>query len=218
MEEYNRHARNAGAKEVRIMNRKWSWLFSLVFALLFIGRSTSFADDTTDQTTFQGFSGQTTDYVDSYHGFKIKIPIEFQLTTKGDTMIWTGPMVDGLATTISINTTVMRGVPSKAIYIANLKSKKDDRDITGVVPMGVPILIHDKKKKALAFRCKEAEHKPGTPDKKDAGDIHRWYLYMFGNERSYTCGFTGTYQAFEENKLQSTYDAVIKSIELIPVK
>ncbi|MDX2244518.1 MAG: hypothetical protein NW224_27910 [Leptolyngbyaceae cyanobacterium bins.302] len=170
-------------------------------------------NSTSTPQSFKGFSGQSTEYADTYNGFKIKIPTEFNLTDKGMTTTWNGPLMDGGSALIYINAAPMKGVASKTVYEINLKSKKDDRNYTEVVPVTVKM----GNKTAYAFRCKEAPNKPGTPDAKAPTDIHRWHLMVFGNETVYTLGFTGPFASFQSNKLQATYDNVIKSVELVPM-
>lgn len=162
---------------------------------------------------FKGFSGQYSDYVDTFNGFKLKVPTEFTLHDKGMTTDWTGPLLDGGAATIYINAAPLKGVPSATVYSINLKSKKEDRNYTEIVPMKVKI----GNKIAPAFRCKESKNKPGTPDLKAADDIHRWHLFVFANQTVYTMGFTGPFASFQSNKLQSMYEDVIKSVEIVPV-
>jgi len=164
--------------------------------------------------TFSGFSGRFTDYQDSYNGFKLKVPVEFPLHEKGATTDWTGPLLDGGSALIYINATPLKGVPSQVVYNANLQSKQTDRNFTEVVPMKVKL----GNTAVLAFRCKESNYRPGTADLKAADDIHRWFLFVFGNESVYTIGLTGPFQSFQTNKLQPTYEAVIKSVELVPIR
>jgi len=161
--------------------------------------------------SFNGFSGKSTPYTDSYNGFKLNIPAEFKQTDKGMTSTWNGPLLDGGSALIYINAAPMKGVPSQTVYAINLKSKKDDRNYTDVVPvkMGKP--------NTYAFRYKEALNKPGTPDTKAPTDIHRWHLMVFGNETVYTLGFTGPFASFQSNKLPPTYETVIQSVELVPI-
>ncbi len=169
--------------------------------------------DTSTPQSFKGFSGQYTEYADTYNGFKIKIPVEFNLTDKGMTTTWNGPLMDDGSALIYINAAPLKGVASKTAYEINLKSKKEDRNYVEVVPMKVKM----GNTTAYAFRCKEAPNKPGTPDAKAPTDHHRWHLMVFGNETVYTLGFTGPFASFQSNKLQATYDEVIKSVELIPL-
>ncbi|KGF71981.1 hypothetical protein DO97_13855 [Neosynechococcus sphagnicola sy1] len=162
---------------------------------------------------FTGFSGKYTEYKDSYNGFKLNIPVEFTLHERGATTDWLGPLLDGGSALIYINATPMKGVSSKVIYDANLRSKQEDRNVMAVVPLKVKF----GKQTVWAFRYKEANHKPGSPEPKEPGDIHRWHLLVFGNETVYTLGFTGPFQSFQDNKLQVVYEAVIQSVELIPI-
>ena len=163
--------------------------------------------------SFKGFSGQYSDYADTYNGFKMKIPTEFNLTDKGATTNWLGPNLHGGAALIYINAAPLKGVPSKTAYEINLKSKQGDRNYVEVVPVTVKM----GNKTTYAFRYKEASNKPGTPDTKAPTDHHRWHLLVFGNETVYTLGFTGPFAAFQANALQATYNDVIQSVELIPL-
>ncbi len=169
---------------------------------------------TPSQQEFKGFSGNYAEYADTYNGFKLQIPTEFKLKERGATTDWLGPLMDGGSASIYINAAPLKGVPSKVVYEANLKSKKEDRNYTDVVPVQVKY----GNKTVYAFRCKEVNHKPGSPEEKAPDDIHRWHLFVFGNEMVYTMGFTGPYASFKANKLQPTYDVVIKSVELIAIK
>ena len=151
-------------------------------------------------------------YQDTYNGFKIGIPAEFELQEKGATTNWIGPMMAGGVAGIYINTVEMKGVPSEVLYNGNLQSYQNNRNYTDVVP--VPVKLGDRT--VFAFRCKEADNKPGTADKKSGDDIHRWHLFVFGNDRFYTMGFTGMFAAFEDDELPAIFEEVIKSVELIP--
>ncbi len=177
------------------------------------GSSTQPQQPTPANSSFKGFSGQTTVYSDNYNGFKLKIPVEFTLHDKGATTDWIGPQVDGGVAMIYINAAPLKGVPSQVVYNANFKSKQEDRNYTEVVPVKVKF----GNKTVPAFRCKEANHKPGSPDSKAPDDIHRWHLFVFGNEMVYTLGFTGPFSAFQANKLQSAFEPVIQSVELIAI-
>ncbi len=185
----------------------WLMLAALVVTCL----TAAVADE---QKTSQAFSGQVSQYSDTYNGFRLNIPSEFTLHEKGATTDWTGPILDGGAATIYINVVEMKGVPSKTLYDINLKSKKDDRAYTDVVP----VKVRFGKTTVPAFRCKEATNRTGSPDEKAPDDPHRWHLFVFGNDRFYTCGFTGTYATFKAGRLQATYEKVLASLELIPVR
>lgn len=158
------------------------------------------------------FSGEGTDYEDRYNGFKIRIPQEFELQEKGATTNWIGPIIEDGAAGIYINTVEMAGVPSEILYNSNLQAYQNNRNYTDVVP--VTVKFGDET--VFAFRCKEAKNKPGTADSKSADDIHRWHLFVFGNNRFYTLGFTGMFSAFESNTLPPVFEKVIESVELIP--
>jgi len=162
----------------------------------------------------QQLSGKFSEYVDSYNGYKLKVPVEFQRGDRGATTTWQGPLMDGGSASMYINAAPMKGVPSQTVYEINLKSKKEDRNYTEVVPVKVKF----GNKTVPAFRCKESNRRPGSPDMKSPEDIHRWHLFVFGNEMVYTMGFAGPFASFQANKLQTTYDPVIQSVELVPIQ
>lgn len=161
------------------------------------------------------FSGKLAPYEDTHNGFKLSLPTEFQVGTKGPTTDFNGPQVDGFATLVYINTVQMPGVPAKVLYDTNLQSKKKDPNYTDVKPVKVKSGV---KGDVYAFTCSEADHAAGSPDEKKPDDHHRWHLFVFGNGRFYTCGFTGSYAAFKAKQLQPTYTKIIQSFELIPTK
>jgi len=192
---------------------------NLLVAIVGIGLLSSGAllaqdKDSTGSRRFDGFSGQKTQYVDDYNGFKIKVPVEFSLHEKGLTTDWTGPILDGGAASFFVNVVEMKGVPSKTLYDINLKSYKEKREYTDVTPVRVKF----GRETALAFRCKEADNTPGTRDLKAADDIHRWHLFIFGNQKFFTCGFAGMFASFRSKKVQAVFEEIIQSVELIPTK
>jgi hypothetical protein len=162
----------------------------------------------------EGFSGKFSDYRDDLNGFKLKLPVEFKLKDKGATTFWQSPLVDEQSGTISVNVARMPGVSSQIMYDTNFKSKKEDPNYTEVMPIKVKM----GKGTALAFRCRESNFQPGTRDRKQPFDIHRWHLYAFANESQYLLSFDGAFSAFGSNKFQPTYEAVIKSLEILPKK
>ncbi|MFN8546203.1 MAG: hypothetical protein U0807_18640 [Candidatus Binatia bacterium] len=161
----------------------------------------------------KGFSGQSAEYADSYNGFRLRVPAEFTLHAKGATTDWQTAPMDGMSAGIYVNTTDMPGVSSQVLYNTNLKSYQQKRDYTDVQP--VKVKFGDKT--ALAFRVKEADHQAGSPERKNAGDHHRWHLFVFAQNRFYTWGFTGAFASFEAGRLQPTFEEVIQSVEVIPV-
>lgn len=178
----------------------------LLLVGLVLGTASARADD---------FSGKTSVVTDTFNGYKIAIPEEFKAGTKGATSDWEAAPIDGGAPTISINVVEMKGVPSKILYDTNFKRYKEDRNYTEVVPVTTVKLNG---KSVLAFRCKEADHKAGSNDPKADDEIHRWHLFVFGNDRDFTCGFTGMVASFKAKKLQGIFEKSIASMQLISVK
>lgn len=181
------------------------WLALMLMAVL-LRPMAAFCDD---------FSGKMEPYTDTYNGYKIMIPVESKQTMKGYSTNWDGPMVNGSTVTIFVNCTEMKRVSSKLMFDVNLKKYKEDRSYTDVVALP-PVKLG--KSLVYAFRCSEAGHRPGTTDPKDASEIHRWHMFVFGNERSYTCVFACNYGAFQEKLVQPTFNQVIKSFSLVPAK
>ena len=162
------------------------------------------------------FSGKADVYSDSFNGYKIKIPVEFQNTGKGATTQWTGPQVDGFATTIHVNAVPMAGVHPQALYDAIIRSKKGDRGVTAVSPVKMEGKL--KGKPIYGFICKETEFKPGTRDKKEATDYQRWFLFVWGNDSAYEVAVVGSFQAMGGKELPPVFTEVLKSFALIAIK
>lgn len=161
-----------------------------------------------------GFSGKYTVYTDTYNGYKLKIPEEFKISDTGATTYWTSPLVDEMAGTIAVNVVELKDSSPQVNYDANYSSMKKNRDFTDVVPVKVKF----QGKTIPGFRCSEASHRPGSPQKKAPDDIHRWHLYAFGNGRQYQLSCAGAFSAFTAKKFQATYNEVMKSFEAIPAK
>lgn len=151
-----------------------------------VGGSDKPAESQPASQEFNGFSSNYTDYSDTYNGFKIKVPAEFKLNNRGATIDWsTTTAIDGGVATIYINSAPLKRVASKVVYETNLKSKKEDRNYTEVVP----VKVRYGHKTAYAFHCKEASHKPGSPEEKEANDIHCWHLFVFDQSDGLHNGF-----------------------------
>jgi hypothetical protein len=142
------------------------------------------------------FSGQVIAYSDSAQGYRLRLPVEFQPTAPG---AWLGPRLP-TPTTIYIHTEPMVG--AAAAFAVHLKKYKDDPLYVNVTP--VPL------RGGQGFRAEEAM-RPG----KAAEDIHRWFLFVYANERIYTLGMTGPVRAFQQGILPPIYAAVIDSFEVL---
>ncbi len=156
-----------------------------------------------------------TEYLDDFNGFKLKVPPGFKLDSKGLTTTWIRmPSGGSGAATIYVNAAELKGVSSQVLYNAHLQQYKNNSSYTEVVPMKVKF----GKKAALALRVKEINNVPGTRDQKGPEEIHRWHLFVFGNQRTYTWGFTGSFSDFQNGSLPAIYEDVIKSVELVTIK
>lgn len=162
---------------------------------------------------FDGFSGQAEEYLDDYNGFKVDIPVEFELQTDGQTTDWTGPILDGGAVSIYVNAAPLPGVASGTLQQTYRQQYEEDRFYTDVQLTTVP--YGDGSVPAMTVR--EVDNRRGTRDQKAPDDIHRWHLFVFGNERVYTWGFTGMFQTFQDEEVQALYEDVIASVELVPI-
>lgn len=160
------------------------------------------------------FPGKWTEYSDAANGFKMKLPAELKLKEKGAVADWIGPIMDGAAVSVYVNTVVMKGAPSKILYDTNFSGKRGDPNYTEVTQ----VKLSPGKRGVYAFRAKEVSNRPGSSESKEPGDIHRWHLWVFGNDRMYTLGFTGAFASFQANRLQRAFERIISSFELLPAK
>ncbi|MEB3355856.1 MAG: hypothetical protein VKK04_03965 [Synechococcales bacterium] len=162
---------------------------------------------------FTGFSGEFTNYLDDYNGFRLNVPVEFALNQQGQTTDWIGPIINDGAVMIYVNAAPLPGVDPQTLQQTYRQQYEANRDYTDVEPTTVPYGDGT----VPALRVREANNRPGSRDEKAANDLHRWHLFVFGNQRVYTWGFTGMYQTFQENHVQALYEEVVSSVELVPI-
>lgn len=187
-------------------------LWFLVLLVLFLSPWT-FAQEANPTV----FSGKTQVYEDTTTGFRVDLPIEFQLTGRGANTTWEGPKVDDFVTSVFVNVTPMPGVHPQAIYDGVVRSKKNDKTAVEVRQIKMPGKL--KGKPIYAFRFMESPKTPGTNDDKGAQDHHRWFLYVYGNDSAYELCMAGSYQALGLGKeLPEVYLRILKSFQLIPIK
>lgn len=187
------------------------WLYLIGAVLL------TWAGAPAEESPPKVFSGQVSSYQDTYNGYQLSLPVEFQSTGKGATSTWEGPRVDDFATTIFVNCTPMPGVHPQALYDGILRAKKTDRGVTEVTPVKMSGKL--KNKPIFAFRCKEVATQSGSATPKEPGDFHRWYLYVWGNDCAYELAVCGSYKALGQGQeLPPVYERVIQSFRLIPQK
>lgn len=184
------------------------FIFSVLFTSSFVFSQGS------DEPQKDGFSGKGAFYTDTYNGYKVFIPEEFTLSSKGATTSWMGARYKGNGLGMSVNFTPMTDVSSQAMYDINFKSYKKNRDFTDVVPVKVKYGT----KTVPGFRVKEVNHNSGNPDLKEPSDIHRWHLFAYANGGAYQVSVSGPFQGFQENAFQKQYDVVMKTFEIIPMK
>lgn len=171
------------------------------------------AESSAPSASFEGFSGTYSEYVDDYNGFKVDIPEEFALNTQGQTTDWIGPILDDGAVSIYVNAAPLPGVDPGTLQQTYRQQYEQDRFYTDVQTLTVP--YGDRTVPAL--RVREVDNRQGSRDPKAPNDIHRWHLFVFGNERVYTWGFTGMFQTFQDNEVQALYEEVISSVELVSI-
>ncbi|APB34059.1 hypothetical protein GlitD10_1733 [Gloeomargarita lithophora Alchichica-D10] len=143
------------------------------------------------------FSGQTSPYSDSAQGYRLRLPVEFQPAGAGS---WSGPRLP-TPTTIYVHTEPMSG--SAAAFNVHFKKYKDDPLYTNVTAVNI--------RGGQGFRAEEVVRPGKSPD-----DLHRWFLFVYANERAYTVGMTGPLRAFQQGILPPVYGAVINSFEVLP--
>lgn len=170
-------------------------------------------DESSSGISFAGFSGEYDEYLDDFNGFSVNIPTEFALQSPGQTTNWIGPILDDGAVGIYVNAAPLPGVSSGTLQETYRQQYEADRFYTDVQTMSVP--YGDRMVPAL--RVREVDNRQGTREQKAPDDIHRWHLFVFGNERVYTWGFTGMFQTFQDEEVQATYEEVISSVELISI-
>ncbi len=170
-----------------------------------------------DSTPAPVFSGKTQVYEDPSTGFRLEVPVEFQLTGRGANTTWEGPKVENFATSLFVNVTPMPGVHPQAIYDGVVRSKKNDKTAVEVRPIKMPGKL--KGKPIFAFRFMESPKTPGSNDEKGAQDHHRWFLYVYGNDSSYELCMAGSYKALGQGQeLPGVYLKMLKSFQLIEIK
>jgi len=129
------------------------------------------------------FSGELQTYEDSLNGYRLQMPVEFTLKTKGYSTDWEGPSLNGGVTSLFVNVTPMPGVHPMAVYEGVIRSKKTDRSLTDIKPVKFPMKL--KGKPVYGFTCREADIDPGTGQPKADGDHYRYHLFVWGNERAF---------------------------------
>lgn len=164
-------------------------------------------------SSFAGFSGESSEYLDDYNGFKVDIPSEFDLSTQGQTTDWIGPILDDGAVSIYVNAAPLPGVAPGTLQQTYRQQYEEDRFYTDVEM--TTVTYGDRTVPAL--RVREVDNRRGSREQKAPDDIHRWHLFVFGNERVYTWGFTGMFQTFQDNEVQALYEDVMSSVELISI-
>lgn len=182
--------------------------------LLFLVSGLATAQETQPASVF---SGKTQVYEDKTTGFRLEVPVEFQLTGHGANTTWEGPKVDDFATSLFVNVTPMPGVHPQAIYDGVVRSKKADKTAVDVRQIKMPGKL--KGKPIFAFRYMESPKKPGTNEDKSSQDHHRWFLYVYGNDAAYELCMAGSYQALGQGKeLPEVYLRVLKSFQLVEIR
>ena len=129
------------------------------------------------------FAGELQTYEDSLNGYRLQMPVEFTLKTKGYSTDWQGPALEGGITSLYVNVTPMPGVHPMALYEGVIRSKKADRALTDIKPVKFPMKL--KGKPVYGFTCREADIDPGTGQPKADGDYYRYHLFVWGNERAF---------------------------------
>ncbi len=171
------------------------------------------AESPVSSESFDGFSGNYAEYLDDYNGFRVNIPEEFALHNQGQTTDWIGPILDEGAVGIYVNAAPLPGVDPGTLQQTYRQQYEDDRFYTDVQTLSVP--YGDRMVPAL--RAREVDNQRGSRNQKAPDDIHRWHLFVFGNERVYTWGFTGMFQTFQDDEVQALYEEVISSVELVSI-
>ncbi len=179
----------------------------------------------TGTQSFNGFSGQYTDFIDSFNGFKIKLPSEFSLQNKGATTIWGGPLLVGRNTNgeeftggglISVNTVEWpAGNPSVACN-ATVTQYQSDRFYPNDKISSKQVRFGEIPATVVFFE--ESIYQRGTRDEKNPDDHHRMHFQVCGNGRIYN-GILGYYYGFFKRtdiNISTVFEAVRQSFQLVP--
>lgn len=92
---------------------------------------------------------------------------------------------------------------SKGRVSGPFQTYKDDPLFTHVTP--VPL------RHGLAFRAEEVIRPGQGPE-----DMHRWFLFVYLQDRVYTVGLSGPLKAFQQGILPPIYTGVMRSFEPLP--
>ena len=167
-----------------------------------------------EQREFSGFSGKYAEYTDTLNGFKLKVPVEFIREDRGQTTTWMGPTINDSATIIAVNSIPLSGVSGQDLQQAYQMQYEKDAFYTNVTPL--EIKFGDEVVPAL--RMSEINKQKGTRREKNPEDLHRWHLYVFGNDQVYNIIMSASFETFQDNKVQGVYEDTISSVELVAIE
>ena len=179
----------------------------------------------TGTESFSGFSGGAQNYTDSFNGFKLKIPNEFQIQTKGATTNWGGPLLVGTDASgeeftggglISVNTIEWSAGNPVVACNATVSQYKNDRFYPNDKISSKQVKFGNIPATVVFFE--ESIYQRGTRDEKNPDDHHRLHFQVCGNGRIYN-GLLGYYYGFFKRNdvdVRAVFEAVRDSFELVP--
>jgi hypothetical protein len=194
--------------------KRLKWLLVVIGCAVFVAMRPAGAQDTD-----HAFSGDMKPYTDTYNGFQIAIPVELEQQSKSAGGSWGPPSGSEGALhhmTVFVNSTDFhQHVNMLTVYQVNFKSNKENRDHTRTVPLKPCKWGKDT---IYSFRTDEADHKAGQPEPKDPEDIHRTYLFVYGNGHAYEVMVAGQYQDFKSQNVRDIANKVFASFKPVAVK
>eukprot|EP00051_Salpingoeca_urceolata_P010917 m.134134 g.134134 ORF g.134134 m.134134 type:complete len:382 (+) comp16908_c0_seq6:275-1420(+) len=152
------------------------------------------------------FSGKGEQYIDEHNGFSLDIPTEFALYASGKTTMWIGPQLDGVTTSIYVNTMPFEDIAPEELQAQYEEQRKSDPAYSTVERCTVD----------RGFEVVPALRVEATPTEND-GDYQRSCMFVFGNSKVYTIATIASTASMRHPHLQQVYAQVLNSVELVPL-
>jgi len=150
------------------------------------------------------FSSETFNHVDTFHGYSLKLPIEFKLTSKGAITTWEySPLQIRLVVHV-IN--LPYAIPPEAMYSGTSYYFRNDKNYVDLKDhtMNFNGLIY------LGFTVVQANHKEGLNEPKTQDDNHSFILNLFGSGSMYSITLLTPFKNAEAST-PIFYERVVKS-------
>lgn len=155
------------------------------------------------------FSGKYREYGDDQRNFRIKVPVEFTISSKGMFTVWSGKVhnYDG---TIMVSVVEMPGQTAKEMYDRQFNAAKMSSTLCEVNPL----TIESAGGAVLGYQCKDTESIGPSAAVKPFKERHSWYTYIFLDNWQYLCQASGPFSAFKSGVFPPVYQEVLKSFAI----